>query len=236
MGGVPGFGVPPGTAQDFIDHITQRAATGIPDANKDVEALYRGFRTWAVTTLRTLGKGDNPLLETLKSIPTEGGVLHNSTQGQILDSIMNRMKSLESDTYRLHYMSRDRSLLERSINHPMFGIYPASFMWFKIMPEMVRFIAKEPFGLRTGAMAYALNDVTKNIAIQREFDPAMGKMVDGAANDPFLQFLAYLLPATPWNDPAAWPTWMRDFAGQGNANQLAAQQGKPGKDINFTTR
>ena len=53
----------------------------------------------------------------------------------------------------LIHFKTDRSWLERSLNHPYFGLYPLSYMWGKILPEMLEFLLFRPFGFKAPLVA-----------------------------------------------------------------------------------
>lgn len=173
------------------------------------------------------------LLERIAGIPTENAFPFNKTEQMIVSQFRKRLEQLENDAYKLHYFARERSFLERSLNHMFFGIYPASYMYGKILPEMARFVATSPFGLRTGGLAYALEDVQKSLAIQYEYDPKMQKMVDRLGKGGVVWFLGYLLPAVPWDVGAGAPGWARNLAKQVEDNKARAAKGKPEKPINL---
>lgn len=228
------FGV---RAGGLADALRARVASGVPDANADVERLYRQFRVWSEDAVAKGLWADSPayskLLEDVLQIPAEGAVPYNMSQQLMLNKIAEGMRLAEEDAFRLLYYKRTRSFLERSLNHPFFGIYPASYMWGKVLPELVRFIAKEPFGLRTGAMAYGLNEVSKSIAIQREWDPEFDKMLDNIGRNSALWLLSYLIPAWPTNVGASVPTWARDIVEQSIENEKRVAKGLPAKEIDL---
>jgi hypothetical protein len=220
---------------EMTERLLARASSGVVDPDPNFERAYRFFAKWSQKTLGegTLGPQSGTLGDVLRGMPTDDAVPYDRTHALIYDTVYDRLKQLENDTYRMQYFARDRTLLERSINHPFFGIYPASYMWFKILPEMVRFIAKEPFGLQTGALAYTLADVEKAVAIQREYDPSFDEMVETVGHSSIIWMLGYLLPATPWDIPASAPTWMRDLSQQGLDSAARAESGLPAKDMNY---
>lgn len=60
------------------------------------------------------------------------------------------VKAAQDESYAVHFFSPYRSTFERSINHPVFGIYPASWS-FKIAKEWFRFLYQnETLGFRVG--------------------------------------------------------------------------------------
>lgn len=183
-----------------------------------------------------LTSGANPysdLLGRVAKIETRYATPFNKTHQLLVNGTIDAMRAKEQDAFRLTYFARNRSWLERSVNHPFFGIYPSSYMWGKIAPEVIRFVAKEPFGLKTGAMAMGLHNVQKSIAIQREYDPEFDALVEKLGHSQALWFLGYLLPATPWELGAAAPSFMRDVAQQGLDNQSRVDKGQEPKPIDL---
>ncbi len=207
------------------------AMDGAAEADPDIRRAVAQFAKWSKSALQdgllSAGKANpySDLLTRVAGIETDLAAPFNYTEQMLVNQATHAMRLKEQDAFRLTYFSRDRSWLERSINHPFFGIYPASYMWGKIAPEMIRFIAKEPFGVQTGAVAYSLTDVQKAIAIQREFDPEFDEQIEKLGHSQVLWFLGYLLPAVPWDIGAATPSWMRDIAAQGLANQERVAHG-----------
>ena len=132
----------------------------------------------------------------------------------------------EDHAFTTHFYRRGRSWLERSINHPYFGMYPASYMWGKMLPEMIRFLVKSPFGVDAPLGGAALlNQVYRNILIKQNFDPQFRR--DMADNARAWQTLSMLAPALPWEIPVNAPLWARRVAeAEANRNQKA-QQGIP---------
>lgn len=162
------------------------------------------------------------LFDHMSGMPVADRVPFNATEAAFWNGQAQMMAAKWQDAFRLQYFAQNRSVLQRSINHPMFGLYPASYMWGKIGPEMVKFMALEPFGMKTGAMGYSLMDIQKAVGVQRAYDPEFDKAIDKLGHSAALSWLGYMLPATPWSVPAGYPAWMRDMANQGlkmNAKQ-----------------
>ena len=182
---------------------------------------------------RPAGSRYAALMDEIGAIPTGSAVPYNSTEAQLWGVVTDSVQTKWDDAYRLQYYARSRTMLERSINHPIFGLYPASYMWGKLLPEIIRFVAQEPFGLRTGAMMYTLNDVRLAVQAQREFDPKFDKLVEDLGHSQVIWALDYLMPATPWNIPAGVPLWSRSLATQGLATQERVQAGKKAEGISL---
>ncbi len=214
------------------------AQAGYAAANADVARTAQMFAKWSTGAVADtiVSRGSSVhggLLERLGQMPTADAAPYNFTEAALQDAATQSMRAKWSDAYRLQYFKQSRNMLERSVNHPMFGIYPASYMWGKIMPEMVRFIAKEPFGVRTGAMAYSLYDIQRAVALQREFDPTFDAKIEELGHNQALSFLGYMLPSVPWDIQSSFPSWARDLAAQGMENQERVDAGGVNEGIDL---
>lgn len=219
---------------EWLGKQMKQYVEGAGVADPDVERALRFMGQWTNEMGKAMEAGSPELraiMGATAKVPFDGGAPYNYTQQMVWDAVMERVKSLEEDAYRVHYFKRNRTALERSVNHPFFGLYPASYMWGKILPEMIRFVAMEPFGLHTGAMAYTLNDVYNSIAMQRELDPKFDKKINDLGHSPSVFMLSYLLPAVPWDVPSVLPGWARELANQGFANKTRRDRGLPTKNI-----
>lgn len=203
-------------------------------ADPDVARALQFMGKWVGESADDLARS-NPALRSIvdgaKKLDTSSATPHNFTQELMWNSVVERMRALEQDAYRTHYFARTRTMFERSVNHPFFGLYPASYMWGKMLPEMIRFVAKEPFGLKTGGLAYSLNDAYNSVAAQRELDGDFDKMLDDLGRSPTVKLLEYMLPGVPWDLPAVMPQWMRAISDQGYQNLQRRQAGLPPVDI-----
>jgi hypothetical protein len=204
-------------------------------ANPDVVRATQAFAQWSKLVLgQTMNAPQSAthagLLQSLGVLDTSAASMTNKTEALMYDAVSEAMSRKWDDAYRLQYFAQTRSMLERSVNHPMFGIYPASYMWGKILPEMTRFVASEPFGVKTGAMAYAMLNVQKQIAIQSEFDPAFREKMESLGSNELLWMIGYMLPSVPWDVPSSFPMWMRSTAQRGLDAQSAVDAGAPQPD------
>lgn len=227
--------------QDMLEEAgvwTRPAKAGYAAENADVARVAQMFGKWsemavADTIVARESSVYGPLFERTGQMPTADAVPYNFTEAALADAATQAMNAKWSDAYRLQYFKQSRNMLERSVNHPIFGIYPASYMWGKIMPEMVRFIAKEPFGVRTGAMAYTLLDIQRAVALQREFDPEFDAKIEDIGHNQALSFLGYMLPSVPWDIQSSFPSWARDLAAQGLENQQIVDAGGVSEGIDL---
>jgi hypothetical protein len=104
-------------------------------------------------------------------------------------------KALE-EANKIHYFSPDRSKFERTINHPVLGIYPYSYMFHKILPEAVKFLFYKPFGLIAPGAGYAAYaDVRKYVANELESNWALRDKLK--ASPDVVNLITQLFPGLP---------------------------------------
>lgn len=207
-----------------------KAAVGTVSDHPDVIRAVQQFGRWTDKVLGNyIKEGGNAVhagvLDRIAGIPTHQAVPYNFTEHKLMETAIDSMKSKWEDAHRLQYYARERTMLERSINHPMFGIYPASYMWGKMLPEMIRFMAKEPFGIHTGAMAYSFMDAQRAVAMQKEMDPEFAKKMDALGHSAAMYAVGYMLPTWPWEVNAAWPAWIREMSQEGLDMQARVNAG-----------
>lgn len=211
------------------------------ESNPDVARVAQMFGKWSEGAVHNgLMKGlkggggiHAAILEDIGRIPTNAAVPYNFTEGAAVNLATQNMVRKWDDAFRLQYFAQQRSFLERSVNHPMFGLYPASYMWGKIMPELVRFIAAEPFGQKTGGLLYSTMDVQAAIALRREQDPTFDANIEQLGHSQALSFGGYMLPSLPWDVGASAPSWMTNIASQGLGQQKAAEEGRDVQDVSL---
>lgn len=228
--------------QDLADELTEkflgngRYAESNPDIAR-VAGFMRDYMREATSHTMEHGTASQyaRLFDGMSGMPVSDPVPFNVTEAALWHGQAQMMAAKWQDAFRLQYFAQNRSVLQRSLNHPMFGLYPASYMWGKVGPEMVKFMALEPFGAKTGLMAYTLLDIQKAVAVQRQFDPEFDKKIEEMGHSAALSWLGYMLPATPWSVPASYPAWMRDMANQGLANKALAEAGQEVNDTDFIT-
>jgi hypothetical protein len=129
-------------------------------------------------------------------------------------------RQTSEQAFKTHYFNPTRGFLERSINHPYLGIYPASYMWGKVLPEFARFLLLRPFGLKAPLVGLeAYQRVQQSVIAQLGMNPAAKKWVDTSGKTGALYLLDQLLPASPANIPANAPAWSRHLSQDLSANK-----------------
>ncbi len=201
-------------ADQFAKLVTERMH-GAAIADHDVEAIVQYFSKW---TQEVIGKGletshdwvGKLAQELAAGVPTDGAFAFNRTQALTHQLISGKIELAQRDAFRLAEMAPTRSVLERSVNHPVFGLYPSSYMWSKVFPQMARFIAKEPFGFQTSYGAYLMAQIEQSMAIQREYDPEFATAEKTLNASETLYMLDYATPSLPWSDfRAATAPWLQ---------------------------
>ena len=107
--------------------------------------------------------------------------------------------------------STHKGMLERTMNHPVLGPYPTSYMYGKVLPAFIEALfVYAPF---TGEFApfmgaQRLNQVTDYIAAELETNDELYEYV--MRRPPLLMFLSGLLPGWPSDIGVSLPYWARE--------------------------
>lgn len=156
--------------------------------------------------------------------PPLEAVNYNVTDTAIQLAMRQQLGAAFDEAFQTHVFKKDRHFLERSLNHPYFGMYPASYMWGKILPEMVAFLALRPFGLTAPMLGWnVIREVSDSIKSEAELNPEYNKFLEDNAS--LFQLASMLFPALPHDIPANAPLPFRRIAEQGLENQVAYANG-----------
>jgi hypothetical protein len=108
---------------------------------------------------------------------------------------------------KVNYFNPDRSLIERTMNHQFLGLYPLSYMFGKVLPEITRFMFWKPFGaIAPGAGYQAYNKIVEYMGregLSPDFEAR------GIERPDYMFFLAQLLPGHPDDISVGVPGWLR---------------------------
>lgn len=205
----------PGAAERFKTALRERIASGVEHTNPEVERAFRYFSDYVQNLNPKLLAGEQ-LKEVVDAIPVAGGSAYDMTQHVLMNALGTNFRLAEKDAIRLAHMPVERSVLDRSLNHPFFGMYPSSYWWGKVIPETFKFIAYEPFGLRTTLGAEAYYKVQQTIALQSQYDDRMKALWDGLGKSAIVSLVSYLSPGMPWEDMKSnLPPWFRSMSKDG---------------------
>jgi len=197
--------LPPDPREAFfdsgIDELLKKRAVSGPFANADAEAAIEEVAKLVQNVLKGSPAEKHTrsqLRELVNAIPTTNAAPFNRSQALVVSLLKQKIEDAQQDVFRLAEMQTRRSVLERSLNHPLFGLYPASYMWGKVLPETVKFFAKNPY-----AATYVIADVQRAIAIQREYDTEMEEKISAVDRSAGAFLLDYMTPGLPWSDHSA---------------------------------
>lgn len=108
---------------------------------------------------------------------------------------------------KINYFNPDRNMLERSMNHQFLGLYPLSYMFGKVLPEITRFMFWKPFGaIAPGAGYQAYNKFVEYMG-REGLSPDFEKQ--GTERPDYMFFLAQLIPGHPDDIGVGVPGWLR---------------------------
>lgn len=211
-------GATPTLDRSVVAKIGRAAQSGRRHPNPDIEGITRSFSQWA-QAMKAEQFGQNvrgeigDLISGLAAnVPTDGAFHYNRSEALVQQLIAQNIKLAERDAFRLAEMSTQRTVASRTLNHPLFGMYPTSYMWGKVFPEIVKFLAKEPFGFESPIAGLTLARVQMSIAAQREFDPEFDYMMEKLGESETAFAIDYATPSLPWSDfRAALPLWFRNW-------------------------
>ena len=181
-------------------------------ADPEVERAARYFSEWVKTILPDIKPGE-VLTHIVENVPSDGASPYNFTQGVLMNTLAENFRIAEKDAIRLAHMQTERSVLERSMNHPFFALYPSSYFWGKVIPETFRFIAYEPFGVRTSLGAQAYLKTKQSIELQSLYDDRLRGLWQKLGKSAVVGLFSYLSPSMPWEDMASnLPPWVRSLS------------------------
>jgi len=80
------------------------------------------------------------------------------------------LENAMSNADRTHYFTTNRGFLEKSINHPVFGLYPTSYMFGKVLPEYARMLFMSPTKSVAGVVLAPYMAIVKGVTFGK-FSP-----------------------------------------------------------------
>lgn len=204
----------PAADAKFKDLVLRRIGGEVIE-NPEVERAVRYFSKY-LQELNPKVLGGEELKYIAESIPVAGASEYDMTQAVLMNTLNQNFRLAEKDAIRLAHMPTERSVLDRSLNHPFFGMYPSSYWFGKVLPETFRFIAREPFGIHTGAGVQAYYKVQNTAALQSQYDEGMAGLYDQFGKSAIVSLFSYLSPGMPWEDiKMSLPPYMKVAAKDG---------------------
>jgi len=129
----------------------------------------------------------------------------------LLGALRQTLKDTSDVANRIHFYNPNRTAFERSLNHPVLGLYPLSYMTSKVIPEFARVaFVKMPFSNKTRPFAgyEMVREVQDHLALWAETNPEdMDKLMKSDALFMFKQ----LFPALPGDISVSGPKWLNAY-------------------------
>ena len=193
-----------------------RRAGGEAIGDPEIERAARYFSKFMQDISPNITAGET-LKEIVDNIPTEGASPHNFTEAVLMNTLAEGYRMAEKDAIRLAHMDTERSVINRSLNHPFFALYPTSYFYGKVIPETFRFIGYKPFGIQTGSMALNYYKTQQTIALQSQYDDGIAALYESLGKSSVVGLLSYISPGMPWEDMSTrLPPWAsRGLKGEG---------------------
>lgn len=196
----------------------QYMASGFnPDQSLRLHQILNAYASWGQQTGKLTGQFRPDLQGLFDSLnPNVHGknmAVWDSQEFMLAESARVAFVAAEEEAFRAHYYKRGRTWLERSANHPYLGMYPLSYMWGKVLPELMRFMVKKPFGIDAPFAGAAMSNHVWN-ALQLEMNSSSDIAEQVKQMPESIHLLEMLLPGNPWNLPVNMSAWARRLASQ----------------------
>lgn len=207
--GINSRGLPPHVEEWVAYEFEKYAASDQIPEFATYAGVFKGVAEWAkekkLTTGTPLAELFDGILDRDRDIP---GTHWNADEQRAWEAARIAFLRAEDQAHSTAFYRRSRSWFERSINHPYLGLYPASYMWGKVLPELTRFLVRRPFGLKAplGGLMMA-NHVWRNVQMQVETDEELRKWLE--EHPETIRFFTLMVPGTPWEIPVNAPLAIR---------------------------
>ena len=220
----------PVRVEEWVAHEFEAFALD-PDLNPNAtyHQVFKGFAEWADeagikrVSSPHMKKLFDKVLDADRDIPS---AFWHADEQRLWEATRLALLRAEEAAHTTHFYRRSRSFVERSLNHPYLGMYPASYMWGKVLPELIRFLVKRPFGLNAPMFGASMaTHVWRNIQMQLETDEELRNWVDGHLQT--IRFLSLMVPGTPWELPVNLPLIARHYM------EKMAEAKMAGKPLDF---
>ncbi len=129
----------------------------------------------------------------------------------LLSALRVTLKDTADAANRIHFYNPNRTAFERSLNHPVLGIYPLSYMMGKVVPELARAaFVKMPFTNKTRPFAgyEMVREAQDHLATWAETDP---EGMDALFKSDAVFMFKQLFPAVPGDISVSGPKWLNAY-------------------------
>ena len=152
-----GISMPLATEMASLYVVAERRSEMLPQVSNAVSRAMNGEK---LSPAASTAMKDH--LMKIRMARTEEETLWNSI-GYGLDSAMDNAD-------KTHFFTTNRGFLEKSINHPVFGMYPTSYMFGKVLPEYARMLFMSPTRSVAGVVLAPYMAIVKGVSFGK-FSP-----------------------------------------------------------------
>jgi hypothetical protein len=216
-------------ADQLVEYLRTGDIDSIPKVLQPLAAHYS--KTMRANRRRPkLSAEAKDLFDSLDKVPQPKNAYNYDVDEQaILQWMYSAHRRADRMSADLIHFKTERSWMERSLNHPYFGLYPLSYMWGKVLPELVEFLAFRPFGLKAPLVgASMVNQMYQHVMLQMESDPDLRTFM--TEHEDAFRALSMLVPGLPWDLPVNAPLWLRRYVEAAATNVANDQAGKKPED------
>jgi len=222
-------------AREFEHYVAGGAKTA---PTPGLKAIFNAYGEWGRTNLeggvRNVPQEVREVFDEWFRVAdqSEPKATFDADEYRWMQALMQSFTMGEEQAHTRHYYKRGRSWTERSVNHPYLGMYPASYMWGKVLPAMIRFLVAKPFGVDApfaGALMAKHAAFYAQLMIQT--NPEMQDFIE--KHPETIRMFQMMLPGTPWDIPVNMPAWARHAAEDAAQNRLRTEQGLAAQPTDF---
>jgi len=229
LGNARQYGAEFNTLADLIEQI--RVRSGAKDVTPATRAQIKAV-------VANIVKGDSSLSSTARStqqiLSRSADLLLESHAGEeaAFQAVKYSYQTAADAMDKVNYFNKNRGWLERGLNHQFLGLYPLSYMYGKVLPELARFMFYKPFGKVAPGAGYVAYQKMKDYFDRNQPN---AEYQNYAEQPEYLFLLAQLIPGLPDDITVVIPSWLRSgistVSRQGydqyNATDLVDELGKP---------
>jgi hypothetical protein len=190
---------------DEVNDVVNSIVRGGVDPIKDGKAFRDGVQAEMVRRV-----ADKPDLAVKFGNGMSSVVTRHGAEETVYNAFQYAYTMALDQANKTTYFPSARSFFERTINHPGLAMYPYSYMFKKILPEMIEFLFKRPFGAQAPMAGYsAYMHVRDYFEYELETNPGIGIWLDEHPNSVYM--LTMMFPGVPWDVTAVPPAWARNL-------------------------
>jgi len=215
-----------GVIEEWVAEQFEGFAAGDLPPNATYTATFKSFAEWGqrnpgIKADATVVPVFQRVLDSWSDVP---GGFSSLDERRIWESARIGLLRAEEEAHSTAYYRRSPNWMGRTINHPYLGMYPANYMWGKVLPELTRFMLRRPFGLKApmgGMLMY--NHVHRALSEELATNPDLSGFIEDHPDT--VRFLTMMLPGNPVEMPVNLPVVARRAMEHDAENRVRRMQG-----------